>query len=83
MGNYHDIAIQMVKAKLNAIKRGLNACAFVSSNNILLNEYYVRARQLSEMTGEPIEPYQSKEEKKRRKKLEKTLKKRQKVLDKQ
>ena len=74
MENYHDIAIQMVKAKLNAIKRGLNACAFVSPKNILLNEYYIRAKQLSGMTGEPVEPYESKEGKRRRKKTKKTLK---------
>lgn len=66
-GKYHDIAIQMAKDKVNAVKRGLNACAFVSSKNILLNEYYIRAKQLSILTGEPIKPYQFKKEKKRKK----------------
>ena len=69
---YHDIAIQMTKDKINAIKRGLNACIFVSSRNILLNEYYTRAKQLSLLTGEPVQPYQSKQ--KKRKKNEKTFK---------
>ena len=74
-GKYHDIAIQMARDKVNAVKRGLNACAFVSSKNILLNEYYIRAKQLSILTGEPVEPYESKEAERKRKKIERKLEK--------
>ena len=63
---YHDVAVQMAKAKVNAIKRNLNACEYM--NKFLLGEYNVRARQLSTLTGEPFVEYKQKRTKRQRSK---------------
>ena len=68
---YHEIAVQMVKAKVNAVRRNLNACEHISK--FLLDEYNIRAKQLSVLTGEPFKEYVPKRRRKRRKN-KKTLK---------
>ena len=67
---YHETAVQMVKAKVNAIKRNLNACEYI--NKFLLGEYNIRAEQLSTLTGKPFIEYSPKSRKRRKRK--KTLK---------
>jgi len=63
---YYEAAIQMAKAKVNAIKRNLNACGYM--NKYLLNEYNVRAKQVSILTGEPFEEYKPKRTKRQKNK---------------
>lgn len=64
---FHEAAIQMARDKVNAIKRNLNACEYISK--FLLVEYNVRATQLSILTDEPFVEYERK--KKRRGKMKK------------
>ena len=65
---FHGLAIQIIKGKVNTIKRNLNACKYVSPNSSLLKEYYMRAKQLSIMTGEPVKSFIHKNKRKKIKK---------------